>query len=184
MAEQLNTDTGQGDTGQGDHTPLFRALRAICLGSAGLGGAVIFAASLAVTLSVVMRNLGLGGIRGDFELVELACAACASLFLPLCQFNKGHVMVDLFTLWLKPVTQRRFDGVWTMIFAVCWAFLTWRLAMGLLEMHDYGDRTMLLRAPVWWVYLPALLGTGLSSIVAFLQGLPMISPAFRGLEVR
>ncbi|MCA0043167.1 TRAP transporter small permease [Celeribacter litoreus] len=179
MAERLNIETDQGE-----HTPLFRTLRVICLAAAGLGGAVIFAASLAVTLSVVMRNIGIGGIRGDFELVELACAACASLFLPLCQFNKGHVMVDLFTLWLKPVTQRRFDGVWTLIFAVCWAFLTWRLVMGLLEMHDYGDKTMLLRAPVWWAYVPAVFGTGLSAIVALIQSLPMMSNAFRALEVR
>ncbi|WP_460274301.1 TRAP transporter small permease [Celeribacter sp. ULVN23_4] len=179
MAERLHIDSEQGE-----HTPLFRILRAICLISAGIGGAVIFAASLTVTLSVVMRNLGLGGIRGDFELVELACAACASLFLPLCQFNKGHVMVDLFTLWLKPVTQRRFDGVWTLIFALCWAFVTWRLSIGLSEMHDYGDRTMLLRAPIWWVYVPAIFGMGLSAVVALLQSLPMMSSAFRALEVR
>lgn len=179
MAERLQTETEQGE-----HTALFRVLERICLISAGLGGAVIFAASLAVTLSVVMRNIGLGGIRGDFELVELACAACASLFLPLCQFNKGHVMVDLFTLWLRPVTQRRFDGVWTLIFAACWGFLAWRLAVGMGEMHDYGDRTMLLRAPVWWVYLPAIFGTGLSALVAVLQALPMISHAFRAMEVR
>ncbi|SFK05110.1 TRAP transporter small permease [Celeribacter neptunius] len=178
MAEGRNIELEQGD-----HTPLFRTLQKICLISAGLGGVVIFGASLAVTLSVVMRNIGLGGIRGDFELVELACAACASLFLPLCQFNKGHVMVDLFTLWLKPVTQRRFDGVWTLIFAGCWAFLTWRLAVGMGEMHEYGDRTMLLRAPVWWVYLPAIFGAGLSAVVAVIQALPMLSHAFRALEV-
>jgi Tripartite ATP-independent periplasmic transporters, DctQ component. len=179
MAERLHNESEQGE-----HTPLFRLLRAVCLISAGLGGAVIFVASLTVTLSVVMRNLGFGGIRGDFELVELACAACASLFLPLCQFNKGHVMVDLFTLWLKPVIQRRFDGVWTLIFAACWGFVTWRLTLGMAEMHDYGDRTMLLRAPVWMVYLPAIFGMGLSAVVAFLQSLPMMSGAFRALEVR
>lgn len=179
MAERLNIQSEQGE-----HTPLFRALRGICLVSAGFGGAVIFAASLTVTLSVVMRNLGLGGIRGDFELVELACAACASLFLPLCQFNKGHVMVDLFTLWLRPFTQRRIDGVWTLIFAFCWGFLTWRLMVGLEEMHSYGDRTMLLRAPIWWVYIPAIFGTGLSAIVALLQSLPMLSGAFRAIETQ
>nr|WP_319249834.1 TRAP transporter small permease [uncultured Celeribacter sp.] len=179
MAERLHNDHEQGD-----HTPLFKALRGVCLLAAGLGGAVIFLASIAVTLSVVMRNLGFGGIRGDFELVELACAACASLFLPLCQFNKGHVMVDLFTLWLKPVIQRRFDGVWTLVFAFGWAFLAWRLCIGLSEMHDYGDRTMLLRAPIWWVYLPAIFGAGLSALVAILQALPMLSGSFRGMEVR
>jgi len=179
MAERLPNETEQAPHGR-----VFLILQRVCLGAAGVGGAVIFAASITVAASVIMRNLGLGGIRGDFELVELACAACASLFLPLCQFNKGHVMVDLFTLWLSPLTQRRMDGVWTLIFAFGWAFLAWRLSVGLGEMHEYGDRTMLLRAPVWWVYLPALFGTALSAVVAFLQSLPMLSHAFRAMEVR
>jgi len=76
------------------------------------------------------------------------------------------------------------DGVWTLLFAFGWAFLAWRLSVGLGEMHEYGDRTMLLRAPVWWVYLPALFGTALSAVVAFLQSLPMLSHAFRAMEVR
>ncbi|AJE46180.1 TRAP transporter small permease [Celeribacter indicus] len=180
MAERLSDETPE----QGEHTPLFRALRGLSLLCAGAGGAVIFASALLVTLSVAMRNLGLGGIRGDFELVELACAACASLFLPLCQFNKGHVMVDLFTLWLPARAQRRLDGLWTLAFAFAWAFVAWRLTVGLGEMRGYGDRTMLLRAPIWWVYLPAILGTALSALIAALQSLPMLSQGLRALEVR
>lgn len=180
MADMLS----QEHVGQGDHTPLFRILRAICLGSAGVGGAAIFGASLVVTASVVMRNLGLGGVKGDFELVELVCAACASLFLPLCQLDRGHVMVDLFTMWMRPRTRTRTDGFWTLLFGVGWAFLCWRLTVGMGEMLYYGDKTMLLRAPLWLVYVPAVFGTGLSAIVAFLTSLPMLSGIFRGLETR
>ncbi|OCX67343.1 hypothetical protein BFP70_01770 [Thioclava sp. SK-1] len=179
MAEGLPHDM----TEQAGHGPLFRALRMTALLCAGLGGGVIFVSALTVTISVVMRNLGLGGIRGDFELVELACAACASLFLPLCQLNKGHVMVDLFTLWLPQTAQRKMDGVWTLLFALGWGFLCWRLSLGLEDMHYYGDRTMLLGVPVWWAYLPAILGTGLSALIAALQSLPMLSRAFRALGV-
>lgn len=67
---------------------------------AGIGGVVIFTVALTVTASVIMRNMGLRGIRGDFELVEMSCAFAAGLFLPLCQLNRGHVSVDLFTNWL------------------------------------------------------------------------------------
>ncbi|WP_246002281.1 TRAP transporter small permease [Pacificibacter maritimus] len=154
----------------------------MCYFSAGLGGVIIFAASLVVAYSVVMRNLGFGGVRGDFELVELVCTTCASLFLPLCQLNKGHVMVDLFTLRLAPREQTRIDGIWTLCFAVVWGFLCWRLIIGLGHMYDYADQTMLLKAYVWWVYVPAVFGTGLSSLVALITGLPMASSAFRALE--
>lgn len=168
--------------GQGGNSPLSRLLRLVCTASAAAGGLAIFTASVVVTVSVIMRNLGLNGIRGDFELVELVCTACASLFLPLCQLNKGHVMVDLFTYWMSPRLQRRVDGLWMLLFGIAWALLCWRLTHGLHEMYDYGDRTMLLRAPVWWAYVPAVFGTALSAGVAVLTSLPMISSAFRALE--
>lgn len=169
---------------QEGETLLYRGLRTVCTFSAGLGGLTIFVASLVVAYSVIMRTLGLGGVRGDFELVELVCVACASLFLPLCQLNKGHVMVDLFTLRLPQREQKRIDGVWTLCFAAVWALLCWRLTIGLGEMHEYGDKTMLLKASVWWAFVPAVFGTGLSAIVAFITGLPMVSSAFRALEAR
>ncbi|WP_172329082.1 TRAP transporter small permease [Mangrovicoccus sp. HB161399] len=177
MAESLHSPLEQGG-----HSPLFRGLHALCTFSAGLGGVAIFGAAVFVTLSVVLRSVGIGGIRGDFELVELVCAACASLFLPLCQLTQGHVMVDLFTAWLPARLQRRMDGLWMAVFAVGWGLVCWRLSVGLGEMHDYGDRTMLLKAPVWWVYVPAVFGTALASLVALLMALPRLSSVFRVLE--
>jgi TRAP-type C4-dicarboxylate transport system permease small subunit len=179
MSEQM-----QNAAVQGGETLLYRSLRTVCTFSAGLGGLTIFIASLVVAYSVLMRTLGLGGVRGDFELVELVCVTCASLFLPLCQLNKGHVMVDLFTLRLPGRVQTRIDGVWTLVFAMVWALLCWRLCHGLYEMYDYGDKTMLLKASLWWAFVPAVFGTGLSAIVALITGLPMVSSAFRALEAR
>lgn len=148
-------------------TPLRHGLMQVCNLSAALGGVAIFTVSLAVTASVVLRNLGLGGIKGDFELTELVCATCASLFLPLCQLRQGHVLVDLFTGWLPRHTRLQMDGLWTLVFGLCWAFVAWRLGHGMLDVRSYGDRTMLLGVPVWWVYPPAIFGTGLAALVAF-----------------
>jgi TRAP-type C4-dicarboxylate transport system permease small subunit len=162
MSEPVSRQGSQG----GNQSPLHKTLHAICTALAGLGGVIIFGSALVVTYSVVSSTLGFGAFRGEFELVELACAACASLFLPLCQLKKGHVMVDVFTNWLPMSTNRMIDGVWTFLFALVWALLCWRLFHGMLEVQGYGDRTMLLRAPIWWVYVPAVLGTGLSAVVA------------------
>lgn len=138
---------------------------------AALGGAVIFGVALTVTVSVAMRVLGLQGVRGDFELVEMSCAGAAGLFLPLCQLNRGHVMVDLFTNWLPRHVRTSIDWIWLIGFALAWAavcFLTFR---GLAEIRAYGDRTMLLSIPVWWAYVPAVLGTCAASLIAFAQAL-------------
>lgn len=163
------------DDRRGGVPPLHLWLERLSLGFAVVGGVVIFGVSLAVTASVVMRTLGVGGIRGDFEMVELACASCAALFLPLCQLKGGHVFVDLFTGWAPARTQRRIDGAWTLVFAIAWALLAWRVWMGMEQMIDYGDRTMLLRAPVWWVYAPGVAGMALASVVALETGLAQLA---------
>jgi len=149
--------------------PLSRVspLDRLCTLSAGLGGVAIFAVSLTVTASVIGRNLGLGGIRGDFELTEFVAAACASLFLPLCQLKRGHVVVDLFTNWLPPRAQRRLEGLWTAVFGLFWLSIAGWLCLGLVEVRGYGDRTMVLGLPVWALHVPAIFGTTLSGLVAF-----------------
>ncbi|MGR3780056.1 MAG: TRAP transporter small permease [Albimonas sp.] len=162
--------------GAGGPAPaLHRWLERACLVFAGAGGLTIFAVSMAVTASVVLRTAGVGGLRGDFEMVELACASCAALFLPLCQLKKGHVMVDIFTAWAPARTVRRIDGLWTLLFALAWAALAWRLWEGMQVMLDYGDRTMLLRFPVWWVYVPGVAGMALSAVVALESGLRQLA---------
>ena len=172
-----------GKTGpQGGNSPLRRVLHMAATALAGLGGVVIFGAAVFVTVSVIKANLGMGSLRGEFELVELACAACASLFLPLCQLKKGHVMVDVFTSGLNQNTNRVVDGLWTVLFALGWAYICSRLVHGLLEFHDYGDKTMMLRAPVWWVYVPAVIGTGFSAIIAALSALSQLAPNVLSLE--
>ena len=159
---------------QGGIPPLQLWLVRLCIACAALGGAAIFAAALTVTLSVALRTFGLGGIRGDFELVEITASLCASLFLPLCQLKRGHVLVDLFTNWLPLPSRYRLDGLWTALFALAWAYVSWRLFEGMLEIYDYGDKTMLLGFPIWVNYLIATCATGLAGVIALIGSVPMI----------
>jgi TRAP-type C4-dicarboxylate transport system permease small subunit len=136
---------------------------------AALGGAVVLGVAFTVAVSVVKRTLGFQGVRGDFELVEMSCVCAAALFLPLCQLNRGHVMVDLFTNWLPYRARAAIDWIWLIGFALTWAALSYFTFRGLLEIREYGDRTMLLSIPAWWPFVPAVLGTGAASLIAFAQ---------------
>ncbi|MFK7890073.1 MAG: TRAP transporter small permease [Granulosicoccus sp.] len=137
--------------------------------SGALGGVVILSVATIVTVSIVMRNTGLRGISGDFELVEMSCVFAAGLFLPLCQLKKGHVMVDLFTSWLPQPLIRSMDRFWTLLFAVAWLCLFFYMFTGMQEIREYGDRSMLLKVPMWWAFLPSILGVGLSGLIALAQ---------------
>jgi len=130
---------------------------------------VIFSVGFAVTISVIMRNIGLRGIAGDFEMVQMSCAFAAGLFLPLCQLKRGHVMVDIFTSWLPASVNGALDRIWSLLFALSWGALAVFTLHGMQEIRAYGDKTMLLQIPVWWAFVPAILGSALSCIIGLAQ---------------
>lgn len=154
---------------QGGYSPLHTWLLRLATLSGALGGAVILTVALIVTMSVLMRNIGLRGISGDFELVQMSCVYAAGLFLPLCQLNKGHVMVDLFTNGLPEKMVMRIDQFWTLVFAIAWACLFFYMFRGMEEIRAYDDRSMLLKIPMWWGFIPSIIGAGLSSFIALAQ---------------
>ncbi len=156
---------------QGGAPPLHTWLLRLCTLAAALGGMVVLSVATIVTASVLMRNLGLRGISGDFELVQMSCVFAAGLFLPLCQLSKGHVMVDIFTAWLPRSMVAYLDRFWTLVFAAAWGLLCFYTFEGMQEIRDYNDLTMLLRIPVWWSFVPVIIGTGLSAFIAALQAI-------------
>lgn len=146
--------------------PAGRLLERVCWWAAAVGGFAVVAVAFTVTLSVALRALTGGGIRGDFEVVELGCAVSAFLFLPICQLKRRHVRVDLFSNWLPRRWRGALERTWEIAFALAWLAIVWRLFEGVIVQYGYGDRTMLLRWPLWTVYVPAIFGTGLSILAA------------------
>ena len=64
-----------------------------------LSGGVLLAGLALLTVSSVLGRafifIGLGPIKGDYELVEMGCAIAVFSFLPWCQLKRGHVTVDI-----------------------------------------------------------------------------------------
>jgi TRAP-type C4-dicarboxylate transport system permease small subunit len=133
-----------------------RALHRTATGVALLGGLVLFALTLLTVISVVGRAAFSAPIPGDFELVELGMAVAIFSFLPYCQIVRGNVIVDLFTSKASLRTRALLDGVGNMLYTAIAALLTWRVALGGLEIRSYNETTMVLQVPVWWGYVPAV----------------------------
>jgi TRAP-type C4-dicarboxylate transport system permease small subunit len=133
-----------------------RALQRLATGIALLGGLVLFALTLLTVISVLGRALFSAPIPGDFELVELGMAVAIFAFLPYCQIVRGNVIVDLFTSRTSLRTRALLDSVGNLLFTAIAALLTWRVAVGGLEIRSYHETTMVLQVPVWWGYVPAV----------------------------
>ncbi|WP_425090379.1 TRAP transporter small permease [Tropicimonas sp. S265A] len=165
---------------------LGRALETLARGLAYAGGLVLVAISVLTVLSITGRALisvGLGPIRGDFELVELGCAIAVFLFLPWCQLKRGHVTVDILVDHLPRRGHAGFGLVGDICVLVAATLIAWRLYLGFGEKFPYGsdslraalsmgfkpffpETTYELELPIWIPYGLALIGAVIFVIVS------------------
>jgi len=138
-----------------------RGMRLLAGFLAILGGLALIAVILITVLSVSGRALlfiGLGPIRGDFELVELGTGFAVFAFLPWVQINRQHASVEILTMQLSGRINRLIDlGADLLMLAVA-LLLTWKHWDGTLDKLAYGETTFIIQYPIWWAYASGLVG--------------------------
>jgi TRAP-type C4-dicarboxylate transport system permease small subunit len=140
------------------------------------GGALAVCLALLVSISITWRALGLGGVRGDFEFVQMGVALIVFAFMPWCQARRGNVMVDSFTTRLPPRFQAALDALWEVVFAAMMALIAWRLGAGALEAARSTTTTMVLLLPI----APAIAACAILAGFTALIALAMAIVRFRG----
>jgi TRAP-type C4-dicarboxylate transport system permease small subunit len=157
------------------------ALGALARGLALAGGLLLLAAAALTVASVAGRALvpfGLAPVKGDFELVSMACALAVFSFLPWCQLRRGHVTVDIVANLMPPRVHAALglagDAAMTGVAAV----ILWRLWIAFGERFPYGsdgiraalgmgprpffpESSYELGIPVWIPYAGAVAGAAL-----------------------
>ncbi|QCI68765.1 TRAP transporter small permease [Phreatobacter stygius] len=137
-------DRARGDEPPRD--PIGRAARALAV----FGGAVMLVTAAMVTLSVLSRWLFRTGINGDFEMVQIATAVAVFAFLPLCQWGRGNVFVDTFTLKAPARFNRGLDVLWDLVYAGFALLIAWRLGLGAYDAISSRTSSMVLAIPIGW----------------------------------
>jgi TRAP-type C4-dicarboxylate transport system permease small subunit len=148
-------------TARGAFSTLERAARVLAI----VGGLIAVGISALVVASVVSRGLGWGGVRGDFELVQMATAVAFFFFLPLCQMRRGNVMVDTFTGRLPPRARRVIDALWDLVFAGFMGLIAWRLWVGAMEAFQSHTTTMVLSLEVGYAIAACAVIAGILAFV-------------------
>ncbi|MCY0148743.1 TRAP transporter small permease [Hoeflea sp. G2-23] len=138
-----------------------RLIRWLAAVMAILGGIALIAVILSTVASVSGRALlfiGLGPIRGDFELVELGTGFAVFAFLPWTQINRQHASVEILTMHMGGVINRLIDLVGDgLMFAIA-VLLAWKHWQGTLDKLAYGETTFVIQYPLWWAYASGLVG--------------------------
>ncbi len=127
--------------------------------------------------------VGVGPIKGDFELVEAGIAFAIFMFLPLTQMTGGHAFVDVFTNWLPERGQRLLRAIAEVLFAAALVVIAVQLFQGTLSKQKSGTTTFLLEFPIWWAYALSLLGAVSAAVVGVYVALMRVYQLVTGVAV-
>ena len=124
--------------------------------------------------------LGIGSIKGDFELVEVGMAFAIFAFVPLCQLRNGHASVDILIARLPPRTEAVLRAVIETVFALVLVLIAWQLLGGTQSRFRTGQTTFLLEFPLWWAFAASLVGAIAAALVALYVAAVRIAEAATG----
>ncbi len=154
---------------------MHRLIKTLARVTALVGGAVLLVLIILTTLSILGRSLnklmhgaffseqltgvsqfvlglGVGEIRGSYELLEAGVAFAIFSFLPICQLHGAHANVDVFTSFLSERFNRWIAAFWEVVLALVFLLIIWRLYGGMERYFGNGETTLFLQFPVWWSY--------------------------------
>lgn len=148
-----------------------RPLRHACDTLAIVGGAVLIAVACMTVVSVVGRAIWSHPILGDVELVQLGTAVVVACFLPCTQMQRGNILVDFFTAHASSTTRHHMDTLGTVLYALVLSLITWRVAVGGLDIRATEESSMLMGLPLWIPYVLMVPGLALSALIGWWQTL-------------
>ncbi len=134
-----------------------------------LGGAVLLAIAVMSTWSATSGFVFSKPLPGDFELVEMFVAISVFMFLPYCQMTGANVTADIFTAHARPRTIASLKLLAAAIAVAFSVLLLQRMYAGLLDYQRYVETTTILRIPIWYAYIPALISLVLLAIASLIS---------------
>jgi TRAP-type C4-dicarboxylate transport system permease small subunit len=150
-----------------------------------VGAAVLAGLVLMICTSIAGRALaplGLGPVRGDFELTEALAAFAVFCFLPLAQLRGSHATVDVLAWRLSARANRMLRALWEVVFLIVLAVILWRLSVGMRDKLLSGETSYLIGFPVWWAYAACLLPAAIAVMVAMWSAAHHIARARDGRD--
>jgi TRAP-type C4-dicarboxylate transport system permease small subunit len=158
---------------------LHEALHNVAVWFAYAGGAIVATIGIMSAVSIIGRALWSKPITGDFELVEIGIAVAGSLFLAYCQITAGNIFVDIFTIRASDRSKKAMDCFGAILMGTMFALVGWRAAVGMVDIRQNGETSMLMGFPIWYGYVGVLPGITLAAITAFAQGFGLIGVSER-----
>jgi TRAP-type C4-dicarboxylate transport system permease small subunit len=164
----------------GGNSAFDRVVGRLAIGFALAGGAVLAGMVLMSTLSIGGRWLLARPIPGDYELAQLGTAVAVAAFLPYCTGRGGHVLVDFLTAGAPARVRALLDALGSLSIAAIGLLVAWRLGIGMADLRESGETTMVLAIPTWLAYAPMVPSFALLGLVALRRAAALLQEARGG----
>lgn len=162
---------------------MTRAVTGLARVMAIIGGTVLLGIIIMTCISIAGREVGMGEITGNYEILEAGIAFAIFSFFPICQLYGGHATVDVFTSGLGRRPLSVLKAVWEVALAAVIVFLSWRLEGGLERYLRNGETTLFLQFPVWWAYGASFAASVVAAIVAIYCAGARVAEAVTGTPI-
>ena len=145
---------------------ILESLAKLC---AILAGILLTAITMMTCASLIGRNTTGDSIVGAFELTGVAAGAAIAMFMPLCQLQRGNIIVDFFTSKLSSRTNDKLDRMGALLLALLFMLLAWRSTLGGLNVYEANSETQIMGFPEWVVYAAMVPAFMLTAVIAWRQ---------------
>jgi len=108
---------------------------------------------------------------GDFVLTGVGAGAAIALFMPICQFNRENIIVDLFTANRSEAFNFLLDRLGDLFMTVIFFLLAWRCGAAAINAKETMGASMLLGFPDWIVFTSMSIPFGITALIAAMQAL-------------
>lgn len=127
------------------------------------GGAVLLVIATLTCISIIGRamvpfQIGIGPIRGIYDITSICMAVAIFAFLPWAQFKDTHAKVDLFKAVMPDWADRALQLFFNIAMTIFAFIMTWRLYLGAVDKRSFGETTLIAGIPVWIGFALGLVG--------------------------
>jgi len=135
-----------------------------------LAGGLLLLAIVSMNAYSLIADILFGKpLPGDFEMVEVGVAVAVFAFLPYCQLTGANVTADIFTQQARPHTLAMLAMVGGLVAFAFSVLLTWCMSLGLVELRQYRETTIITGFPIWMAFLPILLSLALLIVATIIS---------------
>ena len=147
-------------TGRGLRRRLCRWVGWLCDAEMAIAQLAMVAMMLAIAADVASRALWNAPIRGTYDAVGILLCLTALFSFGRVILDHREIVIDLIDMAVPERVSLTLRRLWSALAVLVLGYILWAMVKPMLEARMYGDVSLELGLPVWWIWALALAGLG------------------------